>query len=55
MTEINVTSPSAVRQINQVNGVHLEKQIVDAMLTKVEEHRFANQTAPQSTNIRRFA
>jgi len=36
MTEINVTSPSAVRQINQVNGSQLEKQIVDAMLNKID-------------------
>ena len=35
ITEINVTSPSAVRQINEVSGLQLEKQIVDKMLIYV--------------------
>ncbi len=29
LTEINVTSPSAARQINAVNGTHIEQTIVD--------------------------
>jgi glutathione synthase len=29
LTEINVTSPSAARQINAVSGVHIERTIVD--------------------------
>jgi len=29
LTEINVTSPSAARQINAVSGTHIERQIVD--------------------------
>jgi glutathione synthase len=29
LTEVNVTSPSAARQINQVSGTHIEVQMVD--------------------------
>jgi len=29
LTEINVTSPSAARQINAVSGEHIERTIVD--------------------------
>tara|TARA_B100001971_G_C18189546_1_gene537764 strand:+ start:249 stop:1265 length:1017 start_codon:yes stop_codon:yes gene_type:complete len=57
MTEINVTSPSAVRQINQVNGSHLEKQIVDAMLAQIDclEHpEEPTQTASQHLSVRRM-
>jgi glutathione synthase len=39
LTEINVTSPSAVRQINEVNGSHLERVIVDAILARVDYSR----------------
>ncbi len=35
LTELNITSPSAVRQINAVMGVRLEREIVDAMLEAV--------------------
>lgn len=31
LTEINVTSPSAARQINAVSGTHIERQIVDSL------------------------
>ncbi len=31
LTEVNITSPSAVRQINAASGLHLERQIVDFM------------------------
>ncbi|MGD0947405.1 MAG: glutathione synthase [Candidatus Binatia bacterium] len=31
LTEINVTSPSAARQINQVNGSHIEVEMVDSL------------------------
>lgn len=31
LTEINVTSPSAARQINQVSGSHIEVQMVDSI------------------------
>jgi len=36
LTEINVTSPSAVRQINEVAGSHLEIVIVDAIVDRIE-------------------
>ncbi len=35
LTELNITSPSAVRQINTVMGARLERDIVDAMLEAV--------------------
>jgi glutathione synthase len=35
LTELNITSPSAVRQINQVSGVSVHRTIVDAMLRKI--------------------
>ncbi len=57
MTEINVTSPSAVRQINEVNGTQLEKQIVDAMLAKIRHRERSpnrNGTTHQHSNVRRI-
>ncbi len=35
LTELNITSPSAIRQINQVSGEELQVRIVDAMLEKM--------------------
>ena len=35
LTEVNITSPSALRQINAVSGESLESKIVDAMLARV--------------------
>jgi glutathione synthase len=35
ITEINVTSPSAVRQINKVSGLQIQKRIVEKILTYV--------------------
>jgi glutathione synthase len=32
LTELNITSPSAIRQINDVSGQRVQQQIVDAML-----------------------
>jgi glutathione synthase len=29
LTEVNVTSPTGVQEINALNGVHLESQIID--------------------------
>jgi glutathione synthase len=40
LTEVNITSPSAVRQINEVDGLSLEKPIVDSILSKVSRHRY---------------
>ncbi len=31
LTEVNITSPSAVRQINAVSGTHLERELVDSL------------------------
>jgi glutathione synthase len=39
LTEINITSPSAARQINAVSGLRLEQIIVDAMLQRLREIR----------------
>lgn len=35
LTEVNVTSPSAIRQINEVHGTHLERVIVDAIVHRI--------------------
>ncbi len=35
LTELNITSPSAVRQINEVNGDQVQGRIVDAMLEQI--------------------
>ncbi len=40
ITEINLTSPSAIRQINEVSGTQIEKQIVRSMLNYI--HKFKN-------------
>jgi glutathione synthase len=29
LTEINVTSPTGIQEINALDGVHLEKQVID--------------------------
>ncbi|MBU2510858.1 glutathione synthase [bacterium] len=42
ITEINLTSPSAVRQINQVTGRNIEKEIVSAMLSYIQWHQDTN-------------
>ena len=39
VTEINVTSPSAVRQINEVSGLHIHRRIVEKILSYVERER----------------
>jgi glutathione synthase len=39
LTELNITSPSAVRQINAVSGERLERRLVDAILAAIERHR----------------
>ena len=39
LTELNITSPSAVRQINQVSGEAVHVGIVDAMLEKITRKR----------------
>ena len=35
LTEVNITSPSAIRQINEVSGGQVQHKIVDAMLDKI--------------------
>lgn len=37
ITEINITSPSAIRQINEVSGKNVHKVIVERMLARVGE------------------
>lgn len=39
ITEINLTSPSAVRQINEVMGQRIEKKIVGSMLEYIQNHQ----------------
>lgn len=42
LTEINITSPSAIRQINQVMNDRLEVRLVDAMLNAVDAKKQAS-------------
>jgi glutathione synthase len=35
LTELNITSPSAIRQINDVSGEQVQRRIVDAMLNRI--------------------
>lgn len=35
LTELNITSPSAIRQINEVSGEQVQHRIVDAMLARM--------------------
>jgi glutathione synthase len=35
LTELNITSPSAIRQINEVSGEQVQHRIVDAMMEKI--------------------
>jgi glutathione synthase len=39
LTELNITSPSAIRQINEVSGEQVQHRIVDAMLAKIARQR----------------
>ena len=39
MTEINVTSPTGIREINQLMGTKLECDLTDAVESKLAEHR----------------
>ena len=36
LTELNITSPSAIRQINEVSGEQVQHRIVDAMLARMK-------------------
>lgn len=35
LTELNITSPSAIRQINEVSGEEVQVRMVDAMLESI--------------------
>ena len=39
LTEVNVTSPTGIQEINSLNGVRLESQVVDFIENRVEENR----------------
>lgn len=39
LTEVNITSPSAVRQINRVMGQNVEERITDRILARLADHR----------------
>ena len=41
LTEINVTSPTGIREINRLDGVRLEASLVDCVLSKLETGRVA--------------
>jgi glutathione synthase len=37
LTEVNVTSPTGIQEINSLNGVHLESQMIDFIEQKVQQ------------------
>ena len=37
LTEVNVTSPTGVQEINRLDGVRLERQVVDFVEQQVEK------------------
>ena len=37
LTEVNVTSPTGIQEINSLNGVHLESQVIDFIEQKVQQ------------------
>ena len=39
LTEVNVTSPTGIQEINSLNGVHLESQVIDFIETRAELQR----------------
>jgi glutathione synthase len=39
LTEVNVTSPTGVQEINRLEGVHLEAQVIDFVERRAREHR----------------
>ena len=39
LTEVNVTSPTGVQEINNLEGRHLEQEILDGVERKLAEHR----------------
>jgi glutathione synthase len=39
LTEVNVTSPTGVQEINTLNGVRLEAEVINLAERKVEELR----------------
>jgi len=48
VTEINLTSPSAVRQINNVSGLQIEKRIVEKILAHVVREKSNNPVKAES-------
>jgi len=36
LTEVNVTSPTGIQEINALNGVSLERQVIDFVERQVE-------------------
>ena len=41
LTEVNITSPTGLQEIARFDGVHIEKQIIDAVESKVRARRGA--------------
>jgi len=54
LTELNITSPSAVRQINAVSGESVHRRIVDAMLEYVAVNRLTRTGIAAETNAACF-
>jgi glutathione synthase len=54
LTELNITSPSAIRQINAVSGESVHRLIVDAMLEYVAANRLTRTGIVTEANTARF-
>ena len=42
LTEINVTSPTGIREINRLMDIHLERDLTDAVARMVRQHKERN-------------
>jgi glutathione synthase len=49
LTEINVTSPTGIQEINRLDGVAIEAQVIDASLRRWEALRAASATPAKET------
>jgi glutathione synthase len=54
LTELNITSPSAIRQINEVSGEQMQHRIVEAMLARIARKPCNERKAASTFDDHRF-
>jgi glutathione synthase len=50
LTELNITSPSAIRQINEVSGEQVQHRIVDSMLARIARKPCGERVAARTSD-----